>query len=145
MADIDISMIPAPKPKLVRPSVTLAEQKRRREVRCSVVLPIRLTTGSGEIIPAVVLNISASGMLALVDERSSPFLPPPPGASFFGEFFFDDIELPQFTLEVTRSTRRGKNQFVLGCRFVDVPAAAVADIRAKVLAFLSIEAAHNAR
>lgn len=138
-------MTPTQKPKLVRPALAPAEQKRRGEVRCSVVLPIRLTTGSGETIPAVVLNISASGLLALVDERSSLFLPPPPGSSLNGEFFFEEIELPQFTLEVTRSTRRGKNQFVLGCRFVDLPSAVTADIRAKVLAFLTIEAAHNSR
>ncbi len=138
-------MTPTPEPKLVRSSLAPAEQKRRREVRCSVALPIRLTTGSGETIPAVVLNISGSGILVLVDERSSPFLPPPPGSSLNGEFFFEEIELPHFTLEVIRSARRGKNQFVLGCRFVDVPPAALADIRTTVLASLSIEAAHNSR
>jgi hypothetical protein len=133
------------KPKLVKPSLAPAEQKKRREVRCAVTLPIRLTTGSGETIPAVVLNISASGILALVDERSSPFLPPPPGSSLNAELFFEEIELPQFTLEVIRSARRGERQFVLGCRFVDVSFSTLTEIRAKVTAHLSIESSHNSR
>jgi hypothetical protein len=138
-------MPPSLNPKIVKSSLTPAEQKKRHEVRCAVTLPIRLTTGSGEAIPAVVLNISASGLLALVDERSSPFLPPPPGSSLSGELFFEEIELPQFTLEVVRNARRGERQFILGCRFVDVSLSTLAEIRAKVTAHLNIESTHNSR
>ena len=39
---------------------------RRKEVRCTTDLPLRLTSGSGEIIPAVIRNLSAGGLLCLV-------------------------------------------------------------------------------
>jgi hypothetical protein len=142
---IDISMTSTLTPKIVNSGATPAEEKRRRESRRSVTLPIQLMTGSGEMIPGVVLNISASGLLVLVDERSSPLVPPPPSSSLTGELFFEDVELPRFALEVVRITRKGKNQFHLGCRFVDVPPPTVSAIRATVLAALRLEATHSSR
>ncbi len=115
-----------------RIQLTQAERQRRHEVRRRVILPLRLTTGSGEMIPAVVLNLSASGLLLLVDERSSLTLPPPRGSHLDGAFFFEDIELPQCTLEVVRIVRQGNTQFVLGCRFVDVPSTILREIRSKM-------------
>lgn len=122
-----------------------AERQKRREVRRRVILPLRLTTGSGEMIPAVVLNLSASGLLLLVDERSSLTLPPPRGSYLDGAFFFEDLELPQFTLEVMRIVRRGEKQFVLGCRFVDVPSSILAEIRSKMTTRLNSESSHKSR
>jgi hypothetical protein len=124
---------------------TQAEQQKRHEVRRRVILPLRLTTGSGDMIPAVVLNVSASGLLLLVDERSSLTLPPPRGSYLNGAFFFEEIELPQFTLEVMRIIRQDEKQFVLGCRFVDVPSSILAEIRSKMTIRLNRELSHKSR
>ena len=119
--------------EIVQPSSAPVEQENRREARFSVVLPLRLTTGSGEMIPAVILNVSASGLLLLVDERASLVLPPPRGARIDGEFFFDDIEVEQMTLEVTRIERRRHKQFLLGCKFINLSPDTIARIRTKVM------------
>ena len=126
--------------RILRSSSPQAERQTRRDARLSVTLPLRLTTGSGDMIPAVILNVSVSGLLVLVDERMSLLLPPPRGAQFDGEFFFDEIEVPQITLEITRIERRGKAQFVLGCKFIELPLAIGAALRAKVTARLNTPA-----
>ncbi len=131
--------------EIVNPPLPRAERQTRREVRCSVTLPLRLTTGSGEIIPAVILNISASGLLLLVDERTSLTLPPPRGSFLDGELFFDEMEIPQLTLEIVRIKRQGVRQLVLGCKFVDLPPPLTAAIRAKVTAHLTKPIAHKSR
>lgn len=100
-------------------------------------LPLRFTSGSGETIPAVILNISASGLLALVDVRFSPLLPPPRGSRFEGEFFLDELEVRQAVLEVVRIEERGKHLIALGCEFIHPPSPIPANIRAKVAARLS--------
>jgi hypothetical protein len=122
-----------------------SERRSRQEVRCAVVLPLRLTTGSGEMIPAVVLNVSSSGLLVVVDERASLTLPPPRGSYVDGEFFFDEIEVPQLTLEIVRVDRRSNNQLALGCKFVSLSSQIVAAIRAKIRARLSKGNLHKSR
>lgn len=124
--------------RVMSTSLSVAERHTRRDTRCSVVLPLRLTTGSGEMIPAVVLNVSSSGLLAIVDERASLTLPPPRGAQVDGEFFFDELEISQLTLEIVRIERRRNHQLVLGCKFVNLSPQIAVDIRAKVSAYLSV-------
>lgn len=92
------------------------------------------------MIPTVILNVSVSGLLVLVDDRTSLLLPPPRGARFDGEFFFDEIEVPQVTLEITRAKRRGETQFVLGCKFIGLPPTIGAALRAKMTARLNAPA-----
>jgi len=108
-----------------------------REARLPTLLPLRLTTGSGEIVPAVILDLSSSGLLALVDERFSPLLPPPPGTRFEGEFFLDELEICRTELEVVRVEKRDHSQFALGCRFVYLPPETTAALRTKVTARLT--------
>ena len=108
-----------------------------REARLPTLLPLRLTTGSGEIVPAVILNLSTSGLLALVDERFSPLLPPPPGTRFEGEFFFDELEIYRVELEVVRVEKRDHSQFTLGCSFIHLPPEVTAAIRTKIIARLA--------
>lgn len=120
--------------KILKSAPPQAERQTRRDARLSVTLPLRITTGSGDMIPAVVLNVSVSGLSILVDERTSLLLPPPRGSRFDSEFFFEEIEIPQITLEITRAERRGKTQFILGCKFIELPAAIAAALRAKVTA-----------
>ncbi|MGE0684717.1 MAG: PilZ domain-containing protein [Candidatus Binatia bacterium] len=122
--------------RLVRTTLSHSERHTRHDARCSVILPLRLTTGSGEMIPAVVLNVSSSGLLAVVDERASLILPLPRGSHVDGEFFFDDLAVPQLTLEIVRSERRSNNQFALGCKFVNLSPQVAADIRVKISARL---------
>jgi len=77
--------------KILPADLSDAVRQTRREARLSTTLPLRLTTGFGEMIPAVIVDLSASGLSALADVRSSPLLPPPRGARFEGEFFLDEI------------------------------------------------------
>jgi hypothetical protein len=106
---------------------------RRREVRCQTDLPLRLTSGSGEIIPAVIRNLSATGLFAMADERFSLLLPPPDGARFEGEFFFGDIEARNLLLEIVRVDRDDSHQVGLGCQFVLPPSGLTMHLRATVL------------
>ncbi|HEV8715221.1 MAG TPA: PilZ domain-containing protein [Candidatus Binatia bacterium] len=114
-----------------------AIRRRRRELRSAVVLPMFLTSGSGEKIPAVLVNISASGLLALVDVRFSPVLPLPPGARIEGDFFLDDIEIHRTLLEVVRVENHDTYLVGLSCAFVQPPAEMSAKIRAKVTSHLA--------
>jgi len=123
--------------QFLKTSLPQTERQIRRNARCSVILPLRLTTGSGEMIPAVILNVSSSGLLLVVDERSSLTLPLPRGAYVDGEFFFDELEVPDITLEIVRIERRNKHQLALGCKFVDLAAHVAAEIHAKINARLS--------
>lgn len=112
-------------------------RERRAEVRCAVALPLRLTSKSGATIPAVILNLSATGLLALIDVRSSPLLPPSRGSRFEGEFFFDEIEVRGVLLEVMRVDKRSTHLIALGCRFAAVPLHISAALRTKVAARLT--------
>lgn len=114
-----------------------AIRRTRREARCTVLLPMRLTSGSGEMIPAVLINLSASGLLALVDVRFSPVLPLPPGARIESEFFLDDIEIHRTLLEVVRVEKRDEHMVGLSCTFVQSPSEVSARIRAKVASYLA--------
>jgi len=114
-----------------------AIRRTRRELRSAVLLPMLLTSGSGEKIPAVLLNISASGLLALVDIRFSPVLPPPPGAHIEGEFFLDDIEIHRALLEVVGVENRDIHMVSLSCTFVQTSAEVTTRIRAKVTSYLA--------
>jgi hypothetical protein len=114
-----------------------ALRRTRREPRSAVLLPMLLTSGSGEKVPAVLLNLSASGLLVLVDVRFSPVLPPPPGARLEGEFFLDDIEVRRALLEVVRVESRDAHLVALSCTFVETSAEVPTRIRAKVASSLA--------
>jgi hypothetical protein len=131
--------------RVIRIPLPHSERHTRHDARCSVILPLRLTTGSGEMIPAVVLNVSSSGLLAVVDERASLILPLPRGSRVDGEFFFDELAVPQLTLEIVRVDRRSNNQLVLGCKFVNLPSQVAADIHAKISARASKGNRHKSR
>lgn len=107
--------------------------ERRREVRCQTDLPLQLTSGSGETIPAVIRNLSAQGLFAVADERFSLLLPPPNGARFEGEFFFGDIEARNLLLEIVRVDRDTSHQVGLGCQFVSPSSELMRHLRATVL------------
>ncbi len=112
---------------------------KRREARCGTSLPLRLTSGSGEVIPAVVQNVSASGLFAMADIRSSPLLPPPNGARFEGEFFLDNVEVRQLLLEIVRVKKQDLHLIGLGCRFVEPPPTLSTNLRAVVASHLAAE------
>lgn len=131
--------------QIVKTTLPFSERRIRQDPRCSVILPLRLTTGSGEMIPAVVLNVSSSGLLAMVDERASLILPLPRGAQVDGEFFFDEIAISRLTLEIVRIERRSHKQLALGCKFVNLPAQTATDIRAKINACLRKGDGHKSR
>ena len=113
------------------------EERVRRDQRLSTVLPLRLTSGSGDVMPAVVLNVSASGVLALVDGRFSPILPPPCGTRLDADFFLEEVDATGTSLEVVRTEERGRNLVALGCRFVDTSPEIPRAIREKIITLLS--------
>jgi hypothetical protein len=124
-----IRIIPADFPEAVR--------QTRRESRWTTALPLNLTTGSGGTIPAVILNLSTSGLLALVDIRFSPLLPPPCGARLDFEFFLDELEVRHAVLEVLRIEKRSDHLIALGCQFVHIPPKISAALRDKIAARLA--------
>jgi hypothetical protein len=121
---------------LLPPDLPEALRQRRKDERIAITLPLRLTSGSGDMIPAVLLNLSPSGLLALVDTRSSPLLPPPPGSRVTGEFFLDELEIRGAELEVVRVEQRDERQVALGCILTARPEMKTA-LRAKVAAYLT--------
>jgi hypothetical protein len=114
-----------------------AATEKRREARCTTRLPLRLTSGSGEVIPAVVHNLSASGLFATADIRSSLLLPPPNGARFEGEFFLDEVEARQLLLEIVRVEKYDQHVIGLGCQFVKPPPTLTTNLRATVASHLA--------
>lgn len=114
---------------------------KAREDRLAVSLPLRLTrrpsNTADEVIPGILINVSASGLQILTDERFSLLLPPPRGARFEIEFFFDQVEIRQVTIHVVRIEKRGSYQLVLGCKFVRLPAQARLALRAAIAARLA--------
>ncbi|MCS6927506.1 MAG: PilZ domain-containing protein [Candidatus Binatia bacterium] len=123
--------------KILPTDLPEAVRQTRRESRWHTVLPLHLITGSGELIPAVILNLSASGLLVLVDTRFSPLLPPPRGARFEIEFFLDDLAVRHAVIEVLRLERRSTYLMALGCQFVHVPPPISAALRAKSTTYRS--------
>jgi PilZ domain len=117
---------------VLSPSQANVSTEKRREVRCAAELPLRLTSGSGELIPAVIHNLSANGLFATADTRFSLLLPPPNGARFEGEFFLDDIEARQLLLEVVRVAKQGHYAIGLGLQFIQPSPTLTTHIREKV-------------
>lgn len=114
---------------LLPPGVT---NDRRKEARCIANLPLRLTSGSGETIPAVICNLSAGGLLARADVRFSLLLPPPNGARFDSEFFLDDVEVRNVLLEVVRISKQNQHLIDIGCQFVQPPPLLTTSLRTRV-------------
>ncbi|MBI3757777.1 MAG: PilZ domain-containing protein [Deltaproteobacteria bacterium] len=112
--------------------------EKRREMRCPTELPLQLTSGSGELIPAVIRNLSANGLFATADIRFSLLLPPPTGARFDGEFFLDEVEARQLLLEVVRVAKRDQHLIGLGLRFVQPLPTLTTSIREKVASRLAL-------
>jgi hypothetical protein len=113
----------------------------RCEPRLATVLPLRLTSGSGETIPGVILNLSASGFLAIVDRRFSMVLPMPPGSELLAEFYLDEIEVRDAVITVER-VKQQLNTLMLGCAFSAIDPELRTAIRARAAA---AQAARSAR
>lgn len=110
---------------------------RRREARCTTDVPLRLTSGSGETIPAVIRNLSAGGLLVTADVRFSLLLPPPNGARFDGEFFLDDVEMRNILLEIVWVERHDRHLIDVGCQFIQTPLYLATNLRGLVSARLA--------
>jgi hypothetical protein len=117
------------------------EQVKTREERVEVSLPARLMRAvvgmSDEVIPALITNVSASGIQIVTDQRFSLSLPPFLGARFTVEFFFDAIEIRHVGVEIVRSEKRQGHRVLLGCKFVGLPTAARLALRAAVASRLA--------
>lgn len=95
------------------------QRQRRRHPRHSVFLPMCLRpTADSAWLPALLLNFSASGLLALVETRVLSAFPVAVGMRVHGLLFLDVLEGEEVELEVTRVEQRGENAIGLGCQFV---------------------------
>jgi hypothetical protein len=106
----------------------------RAEARMSTSLPARLTTLSGEMLPALLADLSPTGVMLLVDRRFSSLLPMPAGMSLWIEFYLDEIEVVNAAICVRGVKQRGRFQLEIGCSFMDLTDRARTAIRSKVAA-----------
>ena len=108
----------------------------RREERLGIALPLKLIyprpKAVDEVIPGVLLDLSASGMQILTDQRFSLLLPPTRRTRLEVEFFFDELEIRQVSIQVLRVEQQKNYQMILGCKFLDLPASARLALRAEV-------------
>jgi|GEM_PF-2917117 len=111
---------------------------RAREERAEVSLPARLTQSppgvNSDVIPVMIVDVSASGLQLMTDKRFSLSLPPFLGARFAIEFFLGAIEVRHVVIEVVRSEKRQGHCVFLGCKFIDLPTQARLAIRSMVAA-----------
>jgi PilZ domain len=121
-----VEVLPAELPEALR--------RMSAEPRMAVALPVLLTAPPGEIIPALLADVSPSGLMLVVDRRFSPLLPMPSGACLWIEFYLDEIEVADAQISVRSSKPRGRHQIELGCAFVDLDDEARTAIRSKVAA-----------
>ncbi|HEY8517065.1 MAG TPA: PilZ domain-containing protein [Candidatus Binatia bacterium] len=107
---------------------------QRAEARMSTELPARLTASNGEMIPAVLGDLSPTGVRLVLDRRFSPLLPLPVGAKFWLEFYLDEVEVLDAIVQVRHVKEDGRYQLQMGCSFVDLTDQARTAIRSKVAA-----------
>jgi PilZ domain-containing protein len=108
----------------------------RREERLDIALPVRLIYSRpkavDEIIPGILIDLSASGFQIFTDRRFSLLLPPTPNTRLEIEFFLDELEIRQVPIQVVRVKQLENYQLMLGCKFVNLPTAARLALRAEV-------------
>ena len=114
-----------------------SHREERVEVAVPVQLTLQLTAECGESIPAMLVNVSASGIQVLTDVRFSPLLPPHLETIFKIAFFFEEIEVREAKIRVERITRRGPYTVELGCSFCDLPDETRTMLRHKISAQLA--------
>ena len=121
--------------------MTQTDISSHREERADVALPVRLTlqltAESGQSIPAMLVNVSASGIRVLTDVRFSPLLPLHLETIFKIAFFFEEIEVREAKIRVEQITRRGPYTVELGCSFCDLPDETRTMLRHKIAAQLA--------
>lgn len=108
----------------------------RREERLDIVFPVRLLYSVpneiDETIPGILLDLSASGIQVLTDQRFSLLLPLPLQSRLAVEFFLDELEIRQLPTQITRVKELKNHQLIVGCKFIDLPAAIRLALRAEV-------------
>src|SRR5262245_22942138 len=106
----------------------------RREERLGIALPLKLIyprpKAADEVIPGVLIDLSASGIQILTDQRFSLLLPPTRNTRLEVEFFLDELEIRQVPIQVLRVHSQKNYLLILGCKFIDLPASARLALRA---------------
>ena len=128
-------------PRVVKPSPSSSSPPEdpsvaRREERLEIALPLKLIhprpKAVDEVIPGVLIDLSASGMQILTDQRFSLLLPPTRNTRLEVEFFLDELEIRQVPIQVLRVHSQKNYLLVLGCKFINLPASARLALRAEV-------------
>ena len=108
----------------------------RREERLDIALPVRLIYSRpkavDEIIPGILIDLSASGFQIFTDRRFSLLLPPTSNTRLEIEFFLDALEIRQVPIQIVRVKQLENYQLMLGCKFVNLPTAARLALRAEI-------------
>ena len=110
----------------------LISEKRANPRWSAWLIPTLLTTEAGENLPATILNLSPTGLLALVDVRFAPALLTGEGMRIRSRFFLDDLEIRDLELEIVRVEDRGNQLTNIGCQFVGTEAEARQTASSKV-------------
>jgi hypothetical protein len=111
---------------------TLISEKRAHPRWSAWLIPTLLTTQAGETLPATILNLSTTGLLALVDVRFAPALLTGEGMRIQSRFFLDDLEIRDLELEIVRVEDRSSQLTNIGCQFVGTEAKARRTASSKV-------------
>jgi len=119
--------------EIVHAELPEALRYQQSEARMATTLPARLTTADGEIVPALLADLSPSGVLLVTDRRFGAALPLAVGATAWLEFFLDEVEVAA-AIRVRGCKPRGRFQLEIGCSFVDLSDGARTAIRSKVAA-----------
>src|SRR3954467_196389 len=81
----------------------------RREERLDIAFPVRLLhpvpNEIDEMIPGILLDLSASGIQVLTDQRFSLLLPPTLHSRLEVEFFLDELEIRQVPIQIIRTKK----------------------------------------
>lgn len=85
-------------------NLPFAPSSFRREEHLNIVFPVRLLypvpNEIDEMIPGILLDLSASGIQVLTDQRFSLLLPLPLQSRLAVEFFLDELEIRQLPVQI---------------------------------------------
>lgn len=124
----------APRAEILRPELPDALRHVRTEARMATTIAARLGGPSGEVIPALITDLSPSGVLLVIDRRFSSLPRPLPGTGLVIEFHVDEISVVGVSLVVRSIKPRDRHLLEVGCSFIDLGDEARTGIRGKVAA-----------
>jgi len=109
-----------------------ADGSARHEARAAVQVPVLLRDESGEPVPGIGIDLSASGLRILLDARFAPAHGLLPGCHLACELYLGEVEVRRVELVVRRVDDVGHHQLELGCAFVELAPGARVGLRREI-------------